>query len=73
MCALFVDLSSQELVDNCSAQVAVSAAAAQSKQVSTGYLYYKNQCFGSRLYQVSGSISVSGIRTQEGKNYPTQK
>jgi hypothetical protein len=32
MCALFVDLSSQELVDDCSAQVAVSAAAAQPKQ-----------------------------------------
>jgi hypothetical protein len=74
MCALFVDFSSQELVDDCSAQVAVSAAAAQPKQVSIGYLYYKNQCFGSRLNQVSGSISVSvsGIRTQEGKNYPTK-
>jgi hypothetical protein len=47
MCALFVNLSSQELVDDCSAQVAVSAAAAQPKQVSMGYLYYKNKCFGS--------------------------
>jgi hypothetical protein len=49
MCALFVNFSSQELVDDCSAQVAVSAAAAQPKQVSIGYLYYKNQCFGSGL------------------------
>jgi hypothetical protein len=65
MCALFVDLSSQELVDDCSAQVAVSAAAAQPKQVSIGYLYSKNQCFASGFgldpYPDPGSIYGSGI------------
>jgi hypothetical protein len=68
MCAFFVDLSSQELVDDCSAQVAVSAAAAQPKQVGIGLPLLQEPVFRIRIE--SGQWIRIRIRIQEGKNYP---